>query len=225
MGRHQTVWKQGSGVVFRKPGHDDYTTLKAYRSISLLSCLGKVVEKVAAELLSEEAERRGLLSDGQLGTRKGRSVIDAAAIMVDRAHAAWTNGHITGVLLMDIKAAFPSVTKRSLVNLKKVRQMDGDLVRWTESFLSQSTVEMIIEGNAMERHPVEAGVPQGSPVSPILFAIYTSGLIKWVEEYVSEAEGLSFVDDLGWVATGNDVNHVISIPERCAAKNIEWSSR
>jgi hypothetical protein len=29
--------------------------LKAYRCISPLSCLGKVVEKVAAELLSEEA--------------------------------------------------------------------------------------------------------------------------------------------------------------------------
>jgi hypothetical protein len=49
-----------------------------------------------------------------------------------------------------------------------------------ESFLSERTVDMIIYGNDMERHPVEAGVPQGSPVSPILFAIYTSGLIKWV---------------------------------------------
>jgi hypothetical protein len=84
---------------------------------------------------------------------------------------------------MDIEAAFPSVAKGRLVNLIKVRQMDGDLIRWMESFLSERTVEMVIEGNAMERHPVEAGVPQGSPVSPILFAIYTSRLIKWVEEY------------------------------------------
>jgi len=84
---------------------------------------------------------------------------------------------------------------------------------------------MIIEGNAMERHPVEAGVPQGSPVSPILFVIYTSGLIKWVKEYVSEAEGLCFVDNLGWVATGSDVNHVVSILERCAAQSIELASR
>jgi len=77
--------------------------------------------------------------------------------------------------------------------------MVGDLIRWTKSFLSARTVEMIIEGNATERHPVEAGVPQGSPLSPILFAIYTSGLITWFEEYIS-AEWLSFLDDLGWVA-------------------------
>jgi len=137
MGRHPVVWKRASGVVIRKPGKDDYTKLKAYRLISLLSCMGKGVEKVAVELLSEEAERKGLLSDRQFGSRKGRSAIDAAAIMVDRAHTVWTNRHITGVLLMDIKAAFPSVAKGRLVNLMKVRKMDGDLHRWTESFLSE----------------------------------------------------------------------------------------
>jgi hypothetical protein len=45
-------------------------------------------------------------------------------------------------------------------------------------------VEMIIDGYAIERHPVEAGVPQGSPGSHILCAIYPSGLIKWVTEYI-----------------------------------------
>jgi len=121
---------------------------------------------------------------------------------------------------MDVYAAFPSMAKGRLVNLMKVSQMDGDLIRWMESFLLERTVEMIIEGNAMERHPVEAGVTQGLPVSAIFFAIYTSGLIKSVEEYVSEAQGLSFVDDLGWVATGSDVNHFVTILERCAAQSI-----
>jgi hypothetical protein len=41
--------------------------------------------------------------------------------MVDIAHPAWTNDHITGVLLTDIKAAFPSVVNCRLVNLKQVR--------------------------------------------------------------------------------------------------------
>jgi len=89
-------------VVIRKPGKEDCTKLKAYRSISLLSCMGKVVEKVVAELLSDEAERREQLIDRQFGSRKGRSAIHAAAIMVNRAHVAWTNGHITDVLPMDI---------------------------------------------------------------------------------------------------------------------------
>jgi hypothetical protein len=50
--------------------------------------MGKGFEKVGAELLPEETERGGLLSDGQFRSRKGQSVINAVAIMVDRAHAA-----------------------------------------------------------------------------------------------------------------------------------------
>jgi len=120
-GRHQAVWKRVSGMVIPKPAKDDFMKLKAYRSISLLSCMGQVVEKLTVELLSEEAERIGELSDGQFRSKKGRSAIDAAAIMVNRAHAAGTNGHLTGMLLMDIKAACPSVVKGRLVNLIKVR--------------------------------------------------------------------------------------------------------
>jgi hypothetical protein len=74
--------------------------------------------------------------------------------------------------------------------------MDGDLIQWTARFLTQRTVEMVIKGSVIERHPVEPGIPQGSPVSPILFAIYTSGLIQWVEDRVSRAKGLSFVDEV-----------------------------
>jgi len=49
---------------------DDYTKLKVYRLISLLSDLGKAVNNVVAELLAEAPERCGLLRDGQYGSRK-----------------------------------------------------------------------------------------------------------------------------------------------------------
>jgi hypothetical protein len=126
-----------------------------------------VVEKVVAELLSDEAKRRGLLRDAQYGSRKGQSAIVATTIMVHRAHAAWTNGQIPGMFLMDIMAAFLSMANRKLVSTMKVKQMDGDLTGWMESFLFERTVEIIIVGRDMERHPVEAGVPQDSSVSPI----------------------------------------------------------
>jgi hypothetical protein len=106
----------------------------------------------------------------------------------------------------------------------QVRQMDGDLMPWTKSYVSERTVEMIIKGNAMERDPVEAGVPYGSPVSPILLMIYISERLKCVEEGIS-AKGQSIVDDFGLVATGSNHNQVILTLETCAAKSIEWASR
>jgi len=71
--------------------------------------MGNVVEKVVAEPLSDKATRRAPLSIIQFGSRRKTSAIDAAAVMVDRAHSAWNDDNITGALLMDIKAVFLSL--------------------------------------------------------------------------------------------------------------------
>jgi len=99
--------------------------------------MGHMVENVVPELLPEDADSSRLLSDGQFEIRKRWSAIDAAAIMVDRAYSCWNNALITGVLLMDSKAAFPSVAKVGLVNLMYLGQMDRDLTRWTECVLME----------------------------------------------------------------------------------------
>jgi hypothetical protein len=109
---------------------------------------------------------------------------------------------------MDIKAAFTRVAGGKLIHAMKAKKIDGDLIRWTKSFLSARALEIVNEGKVLQSHPGEAGVPQGSPLSPILVAIHTAGLIKWVEERV-QAKSLSFVDNLGLVATGQDVNQVV----------------
>jgi hypothetical protein len=44
--------------------------------------------------------------------------------MVDRAHSAWKEGNITGVLLMDIKSALPSVARVRLIHALKAKRID-----------------------------------------------------------------------------------------------------
>jgi hypothetical protein len=59
--------------------------------------------------------------------------------MVDRAHSAAKQDIITGVLLMEIKAVLPSVARGRLINAMKAKRIDGDLIRWTKSFISDRT--------------------------------------------------------------------------------------
>jgi len=51
--------------------------------------------------------------------------------MINRALTASTSGHITCVVIMDIKAAIPSVANGRLINAMKVQQRDGDLIQCT----------------------------------------------------------------------------------------------
>jgi hypothetical protein len=56
LGIHPGAWKIAKGILLRKPGKPIYIVAKAYRVISLLKCLSKVVEKLAAELITDFAE-------------------------------------------------------------------------------------------------------------------------------------------------------------------------
>jgi hypothetical protein len=55
--QHPAFWKQARGVAICKSGMDDDRKLKVNRSISGLSCMWYVVEKVVAEQRPKHGER------------------------------------------------------------------------------------------------------------------------------------------------------------------------
>lgn len=61
---------------------------------------------------------------------------------------------------------------------------DGDLIRSTESFMSGRSVSLVIDGHLCEEKVVEIWVPQGLPVSLILFGINLSREFIVVEKKV-----------------------------------------
>jgi len=50
LGYHPKLWRTAKGVVIPKPGKPDYTKVRAYRVISLLGVISKLVERTAAHL-------------------------------------------------------------------------------------------------------------------------------------------------------------------------------
>jgi hypothetical protein len=50
------------------------------------------------------------------------------------------------------------------------------LVRWVDSFMQNRRVRIVIDGCEIAECAVQTGIPQGSPVTPIHFPIYLSGV-------------------------------------------------
>ena len=107
-----------------------------------------------------------------MGAWKERCAIDAVALLVQRVEKIWAEKKLAAALFMDVKGAFDHVARNQLISRMVELDIDGDLIRWTRSFLTDRKIQLIIDGHANQEERIETGIPQGSPVSPILFLIY-----------------------------------------------------
>ncbi|KAK8076813.1 hypothetical protein PG996_002983 [Apiospora saccharicola] len=81
-GYHPAAWKTPIGIVLPKRNKPDYSRPKAYRPISLLPYLSKLLEKLFANRLAYLANvEPDLLESSQIGGRKQRSATDAALLL------------------------------------------------------------------------------------------------------------------------------------------------
>lgn len=101
--------------------------------------------------------------------------------------------------------------------------IDECLVQWMDSFMRDRRVTMTVDGQDSTPMEVTTGLPQGSPISPALFAIYIAEIHAAVESQVEDSRGISFVDDVTWVVEGGNVAEVVGKLERCATASLEWA--
>src|SRR5690606_39429878 len=76
VGHYPTAWKHAICVLIPKPGRDP-SLIKAYRPISLLPNVGKILENILALKLTDSAIRCGAISPTQFGGVPYRSTNDA----------------------------------------------------------------------------------------------------------------------------------------------------
>jgi hypothetical protein len=82
---------------------------------------------------------------------------------------------------------------------------------------------MTVDGFDAEVSNTNIGIPQGSPVSPILLATYLSCLFPFVEDKVDGVEGISFADDVRWWVSGKDIGEIRCKIGKCASLSQKWA--
>lgn len=100
--------------------------------------------------------------------------------------------------------------------------LDGSLVEWTDSFMPDRRVIMNINGQGSDAQGVTAGLIQGAPISPVLFAIYIAEIHAAVENQTESSRKISFADDVTWIVEGDNIGEVVQRLERCAAASLRF---
>ncbi len=192
-------------MVLRKPGKPDYTTPNAYRPISLLNTLGKLLESVMARRLTYYAERYNLLPDTQFGRRPGRTTEQALLILTEAIVKAWRKSKVVSLMAFDLKGAFNGVAKGVLDQCLRRKGILIEARNWVQSFMTDRWACIKFDGYTSAATRIRfPGLPQGSPSSPVLFTFFNSAL---VDQPVNSGGGVSaFINDYFRWRVGNSVD-------------------
>ena len=186
-------------------------------------CRRSCVHTAPRHLISTHSEAMGGFYRRQYSCRVKRLAVDAVGIVIAETQEAWRRGGIAGAFLMDVAAAFPSVARGCLLRKMRGMGLGGFLVQWTDSFMRDRRVIMSVDGQDGEPMDVMMGLPQGSPVCPVLLAIYIAEVDEAIESQVEGCRGISFVDDVTWLAKGTNLDDIIKL-EQCARASLEWAA-
>jgi hypothetical protein len=106
---------------------------------------------------------------------------------------------MVSLVSFDVKGAYNGIYKDRLLQRLAARGIPSDLVNWVGAFCSERTAAIVVNGQASAVRELEqAGLPQGSPLSPILFLFFNADL---VQHRIDRNRGaIAFVDDYtAWV--------------------------
>ncbi|KAH0602248.1 uncharacterized protein H6S33_009889 [Morchella sextelata] len=191
-GYHPLSLKRANGVILAKPGKTDYSSPTAYRIIVLLQTFSKILEKIVTLRLAKIATTTGLIHPHQCGSIAGLSTADAVTTLIHETKAMQLAKLKVSTLFLDIIGSFDHVLKQTLARLLAAKSVPPYIINWTLSFLSDRHITLLFKGSPKIPTTVQVGVPQGSPISPLLFVIYVNFLYNYDP---SPGLTLSCVDD------------------------------
>lgn len=110
----RTEWKLAKIVPLLKPGKAPSSYVSFYR-IALLSCIGKLMEKMIYTRMTWFRESRKAYPQKMNGFRQNRSVIDNIIVLVSSLEESLSSGCTPTAIFVDTKAAFDSVLHTAIL--------------------------------------------------------------------------------------------------------------
>ena len=185
------------------------------------------MESIMSKKITHIAETHRLLPDTQMGARRGRSTETALELLTEQIHTVWGQGNdkVATLLSMDVAGAYDTVSHRRLIHNLRKRKIPKWITDWVDSFLNERSTTLAIHSRVIDIFEVRTGIPQGSPISPILYLFYNADLLEICERPGTNTNAIGFVDDINVLAYGKTTEENCKTLEEIHKKCERWVIR
>ena len=206
---YQYDWSKALVQPIYKGDAKPRVDLASYRGIYLTCMTTKLFEGILNQRLTEFTTRHESLTPFQFGSKKGFQTHDAIYTMLAtiRNNQQFDQSP-TYCAFIDFSTAYPSVHRNRLSSILRDHNIQGKmwmLLTGTYHLVQVRVLHPLLGPNRFT--PIQRGLPEGSRLSPILFGIFMSELLRQLQKdfphactYTSKGNiwlgAITYVDDL-----------------------------
>jgi hypothetical protein len=209
-------WKKAQVLMIPKPGKPKHEA-SSYRPISLLPVLSKLFEKLLLLRLEPIITAKKLIPDHQFGFRKKHSTVQQVHRIADKIRRALEEKKYCSAVFLDVEKAFDKVWHKGLID-KLRAQLPTKLVNIFESYLDDRKFRVVFNQEYSKWCNIQAGVPQGSVLGPIMYLMYTADIPLHNDMLMA-----TFADDAGVMAVDDDYNKSARKLQESLQKVHKWT--
>ena len=214
-----SAWNLAIIVPIPKPAKS-LTSVSSYRPISLLSCLGKLLESLINERLCFHLEQNGSLRPSQGGFRRRLAAVDQVARLEAAVRAALATKSVLLAVFCDLSNAFDRVWHTGLLYKLSQSGVRGTMLRWLRAYLTGRTFQVQFEGETSDTRDIKSGVPQGAILSPLLFNVMMSDIPS--ERGVQVAD---YADDVAFFTSSHDITVATAKMQSQLSEFYSWTKQ
>lgn len=204
IGYFPVSWKKAEIIMFHKPGKPT-RDCGSYRPISLLPTMSKILERIICRRLNEFLNENYIIPSHQFGFKSKHSTTHQLLRLTEIITSGFEAKQYTVIAFLDIQQAFDKVWLEGL--LYKLFQFGtpGYLFNIIASFLSDRSFTVKMNSSFSSSHQINAGIPQGSVLGPILYNIYVYDIP------VPESTIIAmYADDTAVISQNRDINTAVT---------------
>ncbi|KAH3890067.1 hypothetical protein DPMN_014136 [Dreissena polymorpha] len=211
-----SCWKEANVTAVLKKG--DPKEVSNYRPISLLNTMEKVFEKIIFKHVYNHLVSNKILTPFQSGFLPGDSTTNQLTYIYDTFCKALDNGLEVKAVFFDISKAFDKVWHQGLLLKLHAYGIRGKLLSWIQNYLNGRRQRVVIPGAVSNWALLEAGVPQGSILGPLLFLIFINDIVNDIQSSIR-----LFADDTSLYIIIDEPNHSNAILQNDINKISNWA--
>jgi exonuclease III len=203
--------------VHKGKGLKDYLYTN-YRPISLLSIIGKILERLIYNQLTDFLLRYNILFKSQHGFREGHSTTHAMIDFISSINEALDKGELSYGVFCDLSKAFDTINHQILFKKLDHYGIRGMALNLLKNYFTGRSQFVSFNGENSGELPLSTGVPQGSILGPLIFLIYVNDLSASTDAL----RFVTFADDSNLLIHGKDPKDTASKLSAALVDVTDW---